>query len=537
MKIPVPARISLAIAVFVGVLTAVLFATLPRNMTWEERRRSQVNIAGMLVTSPDPAQRASGWEGVTDAWSDADLAQLEEQLVTSNSEIVLDAALQLSSKNISPVAHAPVFARVLAEDAHDPHQAIAWFREAETHPLDRWRGTLECLLGSSDPDIRRAALEALISSMRFEESENLELFATALPPGDRRNQAVLALALGLQGHHGSDANGNASLGSAAALRRILASQANGTPASPDALANTPAALLHLAGETDANRILKERSDRGDDAARRSLAMRDEAKGRSDARAVLERKSTDIELRRLAAWRLPELDDGTTNGLLQAAPANGAGSVYATAMLAEKHLSPRAASALVRRWLADPEVDRRRAAAILVALTHDGIDELVDAEAREDTPAGRRTMRLALRALDRWPVETVDPDEYAALARRLPGCGLDPDSMLLELLGGEPTSLASLASQPNLPDTQLTDDDRIRWRRAMQWRDWQLARMVPEWHPIVGKPVGGDGEGLRLRLDLLEALRLVHADALVWDPDTRTYRVVAEGVRAEDDGSP
>ena len=147
------------------------------------------------------------------------------------------------------------------------------------------------------------------------------------------------------------------------------------------------------------------------------------------------------------------------------------------------------------------------------------------------------MRLALRALDRWPVETVDPDEYAALARRLPDCGLDPDSMLLELLGGEPASIVNLARQPNLPDTQLSEDDRIRWRRAMQWRDWQLARMVPEWHPIVGKPVGGDADGLRLRLDLLEALRLVHANTLEWDPDTRTYRVVAEAAPPEDDEHP
>ena len=298
-----------------------------------------------------------------------------------------------------------------------------------------------------------------------------------------------------------------------------------------------AALLHLAGDADANRILQGRSKRGDDAARRSLAMRDDAKGRSDARAVLDRRSTDIELRRMAAWRLPELDDGTTSGLLQAAPANAAGSVYATAMLAEKHLSPRAASALIRRWLVDPEVDRRRTAAILAALTNDGIEELVEAEAREDEPSARRTMRLALRALDRWPVETVNSDEYAALARRLPDCSLDPDSMLLELLGGDPASLANLATQPNLPDTHLTDEDRIRWRRAMQWRDWQLARMVPEWHPVVGKPVGGDGTGLRLRLDLLEALRLTHADALAWDPATRTYRVVAEGASAEDHGSP
>ena len=537
MNIPVPVRISLAIAVFVGVLGAVLFTRVPRNLTEEQRTRSQVNLAKMLVTSPDPEQRAGGWARVTRDWSDEDLADLEDRLVTSNSRIILDAAHQMSARTITPIRHAPVFASVLAEDDHDPHQALAWFLQANTHPLGRWRGTLERLLGSADPEIRRAALEAAVSTTGPKESISLEQFVTALPLGDRRNQAVLALSLGLHGHPGTEGNRNAAPGSIGALRSILASRANGTPTTADALANTPAALLHLAGETDANRILQERSDQGDDAARRSLALRDDVRGRRDARAVLERKSTDIELRRLAAWRLPELDDGTANGLLQAAPANGAGSVYATAMLAEKHLSPRAASALIRRWLVDPEVDRRRTAAILAALTNDGINELVDAEDREDNPSARRTMRLALRALDRWPVETVDPDEYAALARRLPDCGLDPDSMLLELLGGEPASIVNLARQPNLPDTQLSEDDRIRWRRAMQWRDWQLARMVPEWHPIVGKPVGGDADGLRLRLDLLEALRLVHANTLEWDPDTRTYRVVAEAAPPEDDEHP
>ncbi|MCH2162272.1 MAG: hypothetical protein MK085_10415 [Phycisphaerales bacterium] len=532
-----PGRISLAIAVFVGVLAATLIATLPRNMTGEERLRSRVNVAKMLVISPDPEQRASGWDRVTGDWSDADLADLEDRLVTSDSEIILDAALQMSTRGIGPVSHGPVFANALADDAHDPHQALAWFHQANTHPLGAWRGTLARLLGSSDPEIRQAALEALFTTTSATERRGLDEFASALPPDDRRHQAVLALALGLHGHPGSEPVDDESLSATAALRSVLASRANGTPASSAALAATPASLLHLADEASGTQALRTQRDAGNEAASRVLRMRDRDQALANARAVIERKSTDIELRRLAGWKLPELDDGTTHGLLQAAPADGAGSVHATAMLAEKHLSPQAASALVRRWLVDPETDRRRAAAILAILTGEEIDELLAAEAREDAPSARRTMRLALRAAGRWPVDQVSPDEYAARARRMADGSLDPDSVLLELLGGDPASLASLATQPDLPNTQLTEADRVRWRRAMQWRDWQLARMLPEWRTIVGGPVGGDVDGLRLRLDLLEALRLVHGAEVRWDPGSRTYTAVAEAVPAEDDGSP
>ena len=537
MNIPVQVRISLAIAVFVGVFAAILFATLPRNMTWEERMRSQVNMARMFVTSPDPEQRASGWDGVTADWSDADLADLEDRLVTSNPEIILDAALQMSARGIEPTRHGPVFANALAEDAHDPHQALAWFRQANTDPLGRWRGTLARLLGSSDPEIRQASLEAILTTTSSTQSSNLDEFALALPPNDRRNQAVLALALGLHGQPGNEPLEDDALTPTTALRMVLASRSNETPTSSTALSATPASLLHLAGEANAIEALKKRSETGNEAANRVLRMHDQARNLANARAVIERKSSDIELRRLAAWKLPELDDGTTNGLLQAAPADGGGSVYATAMLAEKHLSPQATTALIRRWLVDPETDRRRAAAILAILTGEEIEELLAAEARENEPSARRTMRLALRAADRWPVEDVNPEEYAALARKLPDCSVDPDSALLEMLGGDPASLANLSTQPNLPDTKLTDEDRVRWRRAIQWRDWQLARMLPEWHEIVGEPVGGDADGLRLRLDLLEALRLVQADAVRWDPESRTYTLVAEAVPAEDDGSP
>ena len=123
--------------------------------------------------------------------------------------------------------------------------------------------------------------------------------------------------------------------------------------------------------------------------------------------------------------------------------------------------------------------------------------------------------------------------YAARTRTLKNGRFDPDTALLRMLGQDPKALDILARQPQLPDSNLSDSDRVNWRREMQWRDWILQRMVPWWHQWVGEPFGGDDDGLRMRLDLLEAIQLLQSDQLQWDNENRRWQVVAKAPPAED----
>ena len=536
-------RISLAMAVLIGILLATAIAIQPRNMTFAKRQAAMLRATMPAAVSPDPRQRASGWDRlqeISQDLSDEDLLWLEENAVLKSIKhddpgIILDAALHFADLGIQPVQHAPIFATALAEDAHDPRQSLDWFIKLKTGPLEPWSSAIRGLLSSDSPDIRQRTIAAILSSTDGRTRNELNPFMSALPEDDRRNRAVLALALGLSGSPDPRSN-DPVISATTALRTLLADQASGNPSSPDVLTGTPASLLHLAGADTGLRVLQERADEGEPAALRALKVSDRDQVEQNARAVIDRKRSDIEIRRLAAWQLPALDDGTTTGLLQAAPADGENTVHATALLAEKHLSPQALRALANDWFTDLDPDRRRTAAVITALSGKGLKQLQEAEAREQDPHARRTMRLAMLSFGSWPLD-LDAAAYTARTRKLPNGRIDPDSTLLLLLGGDRSALADLSSQPELPSTNLNEEDRARWRRAIQWRDWLLARMVPEWQRTIGEPIGGDEEGLRLRLDLLEAMRVTSESELSWDPDTRAFRSVANNALGEDDGAP
>ena len=239
------------------------------------------------------------------------------------------------------------------------------------------------------------------------------------------------------------------------------------------------------------------------------------------RTLIDQKRTDIWLRRRAAWHLRALDDGAALGLLGPAPADSENSVYLSALIAEKHLSAQAQDALIKRWLEDFEVDRRRAAALLVVLRGDDPAGLQAAERREHDAIAKRTMRLALRSLDRWPLADVDPEEYAARARTLPNGRPDPDALLLRLLAGDESGLRLLT-------------ERLRKASNDQppWRVFFLGRVVPSWHSILTEPPPKDPAAINDRFDRLEAARLRMAETLRWDEASRQW--VAETPEAEDD---
>ena len=423
----------------------------------------------------DPAQRSQGWKDAQRLdWNQDQWLRLEEALLAAPPEATLDAA---EHPWFVPQHHPAAFARRIAH--RNPRRVLAWMAETTPLPLASWSNTASILLASPDAAIRDEALETLLKNADSR-SELLALLPDIHPDGERQ-RAVLTFALGLS-------------------------------------EQTPQALLTETGVTFEDE-------------------EDVARIRQAARQVIRRKRSDIELRRYAAWRIDELDDGTTAGLLAPAPADDDGSVLATAMIAKRHLSPNAAQELVDRWLVDFEVDRRRAAALLAVLMVNDPEDLTQALFREKDPTAKRTMRLALGALDAWPNEEVDQATYTARTMRLDDGRLDPDAAFLRMLSGDPQALAALSTHPRLPITDLSDEDRARWRRAITWRQWALAWMVPQWHLELGEPVASEQTDLLKRLDMVEALRLTQSEDLTWDPSTRRWQRVAKDLQEEDHGQP
>ena len=428
-----------------------------------------------LLVSPDPTRRQMGWEIVDEiTWTQDQHALLEQALLAAPAEATIDAA---EHPWFQPRQHQAAFAELIAPS--NPRRALGWMASTDPLLLQDWRSTAITLLGSPQADIREETVAVI--SRNISNRGGLHTLLEHVHPQGIRQKAVLSFVSGLQ-------------------------------------KNGPRTLLEDIGVLFETDVDKERI-------------------RAAARQIILRKRTDIELRRYAAWRLDPLDDGTAAGLLAPAPADVDGSVMATAMIAYRHLSRKACEELVERWLVDFEVDRRRSAAILMVLNDTDSMVLQTALAREKDPGARRTMNLALLAMDAWPHTNVDPEEYFARTMRLKDGRRDPDSAFLHMLSGDPEALAALASPPQLPTTGLSERDRQRWRRAIQWRQWALARMVPEWHQILGEPVAGDEDGILRRLDMIEALRLTHGEDLTWDPVARCWLEVARSTPEKDHVSP
>jgi len=515
-----------------GFITAALAgafaALLTHELRSENQREDYVATITKMVLSSDQKIRRDGWENIDESWSEDEISQLENKLIKSPKEIILDAALAFAQRGIDPQKNIHLYAESLAPDLYDPLQSLVWFEDSDASPLEEWQPTLSILLRSNEPPIRTTALSRAVRQCPEEDRKKLEVFTEHIPIQDQRNQAILQCVLGLQGSKLPESTSPLS-----ATRNLLANTTTKTASTANTLSNVPPSLLHLASPEEADIELKRRAKQDDSVAKKILRSNDSRQLSRTAIKILEDKTKDIEIRRIAAWHIDQLDDGTAMGILSANPADGDNTVYATALLAEKHLSKSALDSLILRWLTDYEVNRRRAAALLIALRGDDPSVLLEAEQREHDPSARRTMRMALRALNAWPLEDVDSEVYAARTRTLKNGRFDPDTALLRILGQDPNALDILARQPQLPDSNLSDSDRINWRREMQWRDWILQRMVPQWHKWVGEPFGGDDDGLRMRLDLLEAIQLLQSDRLQWDNQDRRWQVVAKGRSAKD----
>ena len=505
-------------AALVGALTAVLIHTLSTN----NQRSDYFATVKEMVLSSDQDTRRDGWANVDENWNLVDISSMETEVSKGSQDVILDAALAFAQRGIDPQNNLHLYAEAIASDEHDPIQSLIWFEGSNASPLKKWETTICLLLNSEEPPIRNAALSLAVRQCPEGSHDELEEFSECIPVKDTRNQAILQCVLGLAGSTSQDNRKPAS-----ATRNILANTKRGIPSPAATLSKVPPSLLHLAPLQEAHIELKRRADTNDKVARKILRSSDSNEMNRTVKRVLDDKTKDIEIRRIAAWQIDQLDDGTAMGVLSANPADGDNTVYATALLAEKHLSKSGLDNLIARWLIDYEANRRRVAAILIALRGDDPTLLQEAEQREHDPAARRTMRMALLSLNAWPLKEVHPEVYAARTRTLKNGRFDPDTALLRIMSKDPNALNVLAHQPELPDSNLSESDRVNWRREMQWRDWILKRTVPQWHQLVGEPFGGDESGLRLRLDLLEAIRLLQSEHLEWDSQCRRWRVVAK----------
>lgn len=277
----------------------------------------------------------------------------------------------------------------------------------------------------------------------------------------------------------------------------------------DAPAPPFASLLRYSRDPRASERLEQMARADDEAAAYALqaaSPRDEAR----ARAVLARPDQPAWLRRMAAWRWPDIPPDVLADVLASDPAEADGSVFAAVLLAEGAMARPDAERLAESWMRDFDDDRKRAGALLAALLGAHGELLVRAERDEDVARVRRAQRMAIL------VQRGAVDELVELAHRTPDAGgFDADALLCLLASGHAPAALLLGSPP-------AGD----WRLAVQQRSWLVQRFLPQWHQRLGRPIGADARGLLLHFELLRAVAVLECRRLRFDPGTRTFATTA-----------
>lgn len=273
-------------------------------------------------------------------------------------------------------------------------------------------------------------------------------------------------------------------------------------------------ILRHSDDPAAERELERMAERGIDAARFALHAREPERDASRAREIARDAREPIWRRRLAAWRLNEVDAALLEELLASPVADGDQSVYAVALLAERHHERKTLVDLAEAWMRDLENDRKRAGTLLAALIGkdaEGLADLLGELVRLPDDAHVRTAaRLASAAL-RDDVSREEMIELGYRTLRKPDGDFDAD-MLLALLAGGYAELIDL----------LVDQPRGEWRMAIQQRAMLIERFVPQWHEAAGRPISGDRRTIILHFDWLRARRLLESRRIEFDGADRTY---------------
>ena len=306
-----------------------------------------------------------------------------------------------------------------AANDQDPEPTLAWFTEAwRRHPaaLSNWSPALIAVMRQDVQGQGRQTDEILDRILAAEDVSWLEAVerwrSTRADLMSRTTIESIDLALGLRGRSPASVDSETT-----AMQHLLA----GGLDQVDAAERSPSWFLASRPGPVPESTLRRRAAEEQADARIALALRDLPQNRRVNERVLADTDLDLDRRIIAAGRLSVLDppdDATLLNLLADGPANADGTVHGVALVARKGLSETARRRLVTRWLSMKDPDRRRGAIMIATLQDAETESTIDVEtlatiqrlATPDEPdAGvRRTARLALRALARWPLEDVDP---------------------------------------------------------------------------------------------------------------------------------
>ncbi len=499
-----------------GALVAGIAVALVWRTTLDGRHREDGLIAALA--SEDRDTRTEAWSSIPAA-CDPDLrTRIESAFQNAIPEARSDAARAFLDRGWRPADEvAAITLALAAANDQDPEPAMVWFTEAwRRHPaaLSNWSPALIAVMRQDVQGQDRQTDEILDRVLAAEDVSWLEAVERwRSTRADLMSQTAIEsidLALGLRGRPPASVDSETT-----AMQHMLAGgleRADAAERSPSwFLASRPGPV---STSTLRGRAAKEQAD-----ARIALALRDLPQTRRINERVLSDTALDLDRRTIAAGRLLSLappDDATLLNLLADGPANADGTVHGLALVARRGLSETARRRLVTRWLSMEDPDRRRGAIMIAALQAGETESEIDAETLatiqrlatpEELDAGvRRTARLALRSMARWPLEDVDPTVYAARTTRLSDGRIDPDAVLLGLLAGDPAAERRLTSQPELSDELDGDGARRRWASEIAWRVAIARAARPEWFLVTDEPIPGDVATLRRWIDLLEACR-------------------------------
>lgn len=374
------------------------------------------------------------------------------------------------------------------------------------------------LLNSTSARVRRGAFE---STCAWAGRERAILLAELPVPQDDtelRRMHELALSWDRRGELTGNVDGNAPIGvlEAALLRATIADPEDAAPvltAIDEWDAKAPPAfeyILRFSDDPRAFERLTRMEDDGNAVASFALQARRPEIDQRPARRVVANREAPLHVRRLAAWRLDDLDPDALDELLIVESERDRPDAYPLVMLAEKHLDAAGAARLAERWIRSFDDHEKRAGALLAAMSGTHRDLLREAYDIENQPAVRTTQRLALWALGSFPGGN-DPVEFAHRVLHRDDGSMRPDIVLAMLLAGHSTAIEHLASRSAIGSAD-----------AVQWRAWMIERFLPVWHQEIGRPIGGDPRAIMLHFDRLETLRLLEQRRLRFDSDRRIY---------------
>lgn len=486
------------------------------------------------IASDNHASRDRGWHWLTSARPDDPTVRAARVIDRVNDALTDagDEALMHAGDVLRPLdlwnwqTQPPDLAlreRALRAVSHEGDQQLAAVELRDCPlgaPADTVIAAIQPLLDSTDPDVRMLALRASLAWAGI--NRLTQLRSLELPRDDHALRRLHRLAMSW-----ARVPTEAPLELTESVEVLEAVLMQAVRADPDDAADVIAVkkawnreqvpafayIFRHSDDPDAERELRRMADRGEDAARFALHARHPQHDAQRAESIARDAQQPPWRRRLAAWRLAEIDDELLRELLVDPIADADESVYTVALLAERHVESETQGDLAEQWMRDLNDDRKRAGALLAALIGEHVELLDELAELPDNARLRTTARLASASMTN-DARRDKLNELGFRALHKPDGDFNAD-MLLAMLAAGYTDMLEL----------LVDPPRGDWRMAIQQRAMLIERFIPHWHETAGRPISGDARTILLHFDWLRTRWLLDSRRLSFTTAERVYQPV------------